>query len=115
MSSGIDLQGSFIQILEGLGLPHGVAKVVWIPLPMVIIVGAVTVLALVSTWLERKISAAAQQRIGPEYMGPLGMLVPVADVVKLLFKENMLPAKTDPWLFVLAPILVFIPVFLSYL
>lgn len=115
MSSGIDLQGSFIQILEGLGLPHGVAKVVWIPLPMVIIVGAVTVLALVSTWLERKISAAVQQRIGPEYMGPLGMLVPVADVVKLLFKENMLPAKTDPWLFVLAPILVFIPVFLSYL
>jgi NAD(P)H-quinone oxidoreductase subunit 1 len=115
MSSGIDLQGSFIQILEGLGLSHAVAKVVWIPLPMVIIVGAVTVLALVSTWLERKISAAAQQRIGPEYMGPLGMLVPVADVVKLLFKENMLPAKTDPWLFILAPILVFIPVFLSYL
>jgi NAD(P)H-quinone oxidoreductase subunit 1 len=115
MSSGIDLQGNFIQILEGLGLSHGAAKVVWIPLPMVIIVGAVTVLALVSTWLERKISAAAQQRIGPEYMGPLGMLVPVADVVKLLFKENMLPAKTDPWLFILAPILVFIPVFLSYL
>lgn len=115
MSPGIDLQGSFIQILEELGLPHGVAKAVWIPLPMVIIVAAVTVLALVSTWLERKISAAAQQRIGPEYMGPFGMLVPIADVVKLLFKENILPAKTDPWLFILAPILVFVPVFLSYL
>lgn len=114
MSPGIDLQGSFIQILEGLGLPHGAAKAVWIPLPMVIIVATVTVLALVSTWLERKISAAAQQRIGPEYMGPFGMLVPVADVVKLLFKENILPAKTDPWLFILAPILVFVPVFLSY-
>ena len=101
MSPGIDLQGSFIQILEELGLPHGAAKAVWIPLPMVIIVAAVTVLALVSTWLERKISAAAQQRIGPEYMGPFGMLVPVADVVKLLFKENILPAKTDPWLFIL--------------
>jgi NAD(P)H-quinone oxidoreductase subunit 1 len=48
-------------------------------------------------------------------MGPFGMLVPVADVVKLLFKENILPAKTDPWLFILAPILVFVPVFLSYL
>jgi NAD(P)H-quinone oxidoreductase subunit 1 len=115
MSSGIDLQGSFIQLLTDFGLPTGVAKTIWIPLPMVLIVGAVTVLALVSTWLERKISAAAQQRIGPEYMGPFGMLVPAADVIKLLFKENMSPAKTDPWLFAIAPLLVFIPVFLSYL
>ncbi|NJR60999.1 MAG: NADH-quinone oxidoreductase subunit NuoH [Cyanobacteria bacterium CRU_2_1] len=115
MSSGIDLQASFVQILEGFGLSPGVAKLVWLPLPMVVIVGAVTVLALVGTWLERKVSAAAQQRIGPEFMGPFGMLVPVADVIKLLFKENMLPAKTDPWLFILAPLLVFIPVFLSYL
>lgn len=115
MSSGIDLQGSFIQALMDLGLSPGVAKTIWIPLPMVLIVGAVTVLALVATWLERKVSAAAQQRIGPEYAGPLGMLVPAADVVKLLFKEDVLPAKTDPWLFAIAPLLVFIPVFLSYL
>ncbi|MFQ3628679.1 MAG: NADH-quinone oxidoreductase subunit NuoH, partial [Cyanobacteriota bacterium] len=46
---------------------------------------------------------------------PLGMLIPAADVVKLLFKEDVLPAKTDPWLFAIAPLLVFIPVFLSYL
>ncbi|GAB4144318.1 MAG: NADH-quinone oxidoreductase subunit NuoH [Cyanobacteria bacterium J069] len=115
MSSGIDLQSSFIQALIDLGLSPGVAKTIWIPLPMVLIVGAVTVLALVSTWLERKISAAAQQRIGPEYAGPLGMLIPAADVVKLLFKEDILPAKTDPWLFAIAPLLVFIPVFLSFL
>lgn len=115
MSSGIDLQSSFIQALMDLGLSPGVAKTIWIPLPMVLIVGAVTVLALVATWLERKVSAAAQQRIGPEYAGPLGMLVPAADVVKLLFKEDVLPAKTDPWLFAIAPLLVFIPVFLSYL
>ena len=115
MNSGIDLQGSLIELLTNLGLPTGVAKTIWIPLPMVIIVGAVTVLALVSTWLERKISAAAQQRIGPEYMGPYGLLVPAADVIKLLFKENMLPVRTDPWLFAIAPLLVFIPVFLSFL
>jgi NAD(P)H-quinone oxidoreductase subunit 1 len=115
MSSGIDLQSSFIQALMDLGLSPGVAKTIWIPLPMVLIVGAVTVLALVATWLERKVSAAAQQRIGPEYAGPLGMLIPAADVVKLLFKEDVLPAKTDPWLFAIAPLLVFIPVFLSFL
>ncbi len=115
MNPGIDLQASFVQALEGFGLTSGVAKTVWIPLPMVLMVGAVTVLALVSTWLERKISAAAQQRIGPEYAGPVGMLIPAADVIKLLFKEEILPAKTDPWLFAIAPMLVFIPIFLSYL
>lgn len=115
MSPGIDLQASFVQALTDLGLPTGAAKAIWIPLPMVLMVAAVTVLALVATWMERKISAAAQQRIGPEYMGPFGMMVPAADVLKLLFKENVSPAKTDPWLFALAPLLVFIPIFLSYL
>jgi len=115
MNSGIDLQASFVEILSGLGLSAGVAKAVWLPLPMLIIVAAVTVLALVSTWLERKISAAAQQRIGPEFAGPLGILIPAADVIKLLFKEDMSIAKTDPWLFAIAPFLVFTPIFLSYI
>jgi NAD(P)H-quinone oxidoreductase subunit 1 len=115
MNSGIDLQASFVEILSGLGLSAGVAKAVWLPLPMLLIVAAVTVLALVSTWLERKISAAAQQRIGPEFAGPLGILIPAADVIKLLFKEDMTVAKTDPWLFAIAPFLVFTPIFLSYI
>ncbi|MDX2098240.1 MAG: NADH-quinone oxidoreductase subunit NuoH [Leptolyngbyaceae cyanobacterium bins.59] len=115
MESGIDLQRSFVEGLMGLGLTSGVAKLIWMPLPMVLMVGAATVLALVATWLERKISAAAQQRIGPEYMGPFGMLVPVADVLKLLVKEDVLPSKTDPWLYSLGPLLVFVPVFISYI
>jgi NAD(P)H-quinone oxidoreductase subunit 1 len=115
MDTGIDLQSSFVNALIDLGLTPGVAKLIWLPLPMVLMLGAVTVLALVSTWLERKISAAAQQRIGPEYMGPFGMLVPVADVLKLLTKEIMTPAKADPLLFALGPALIFVPVFLSYL
>jgi len=115
MTTGIDLQASFIQIFEQLGLPHGAAKLVWLPLPMILIVTAVTVLALVATWLERKVSAAAQQRIGPEFMGPQGMLVPAADVLKLLTKEDVIPAKTDPWLYSIAPILVFVPIFLSFI
>jgi NAD(P)H-quinone oxidoreductase subunit 1 len=115
MNSGIDLQESFIQVLLGLGVPSGVAQVLWLPLPMVLMLVAATVGVLVTTWLERKISAAAQQRIGPEYAGPLGMLIPVADGAKLLFKEDIIPAKSDPWLFTLGPVLVVVPVFLSYL
>ncbi|RMF23304.1 MAG: NADH-quinone oxidoreductase subunit NuoH [Cyanobacteria bacterium J083] len=115
MNSGIDLQGSFIETLTGLGLAPGLAKVFWLPLPMLLMLIGATVGVLVVVWLERKISAAAQQRIGPEYAGPLGVLQPVADGIKLVFKEDIIPAKTDSWLFTLGPALVVIPVFLSYL
>jgi NAD(P)H-quinone oxidoreductase subunit 1 len=115
MNPGIDLQGTFIKSLMDLGLPQGTAKAIWMPLPMVLMLIGATVGVLVSVWLERKISAAAQQRIGPEFIGPLGLLAPVADGLKLVFKEDVVPAKADRWLFTLGPIIVVIPVFLSYL
>nr|B8HQP5.1 RecName: Full=NAD(P)H-quinone oxidoreductase subunit 1; AltName: Full=NAD(P)H dehydrogenase I subunit 1; AltName: Full=NDH-1 subunit 1; AltName: Full=NDH-A [Cyanothece sp. PCC 7425] len=115
MNPGIDLQGSFIELLTNVGLPPGVAKAVWMPLPMLLMLVGATIGVLISVWLERKISAAAQQRIGPEYIGPLGVLAPVADGLKLLFKEDIVPANADAALFTLGPILVVIPVFLSYL
>ena len=115
MNPGIDLQGTFIQSLRDLGIPPGAAKAIWMPLPMFLMIIGATVGVLVLVWLERKISAAAQQRIGPEYAGPLGVLQPVADGLKLVFKEDIVPAKADRWLFTLGPIIVVIPVFLSYL
>ncbi|MBW4645308.1 MAG: NADH-quinone oxidoreductase subunit NuoH [Goleter apudmare HA4340-LM2] len=115
MNSGIDLQGTFIESLQDLGLSPEVAKAIWMPLPMILMLIGATVGVLVATWLERKISAAVQQRIGPEYQGPFGLLVPVADGLKLVFKEDIVPAKSDAWLFTLGPIIVVIPVFLSFL
>ena len=98
MDQGIDLQQTFIQSLMDLGLPAGVAKAVWMPLPMLLMIIGATVGVLVSVWLERKISAAVQQRVGPEFIGPLGVLAPVADGLKLIFKEDTVPAKADPLL-----------------
>lgn len=115
MNSGIDLQGTFIESLTDMGISPGLAKTMWIPLPMTLVIIGATVGVLVVVWLERKISAAAQQRIGPEFAGPLGVLQPVADGLKLVFKEDIVPTKSDPILFTLGPILVVIPVFLSYL
>lgn len=115
MNSGIDLQGTFIESLLDLGLPADVAKALWLPLPMGFVILGATLGVLVVVWLERKISAAAQQRIGPEYAGPLGVLQPVADGLKLVFKEDIVPAQADSILFTLGPALVVIPVFLSYL
>ncbi|QZZ23249.1 NADH-quinone oxidoreductase subunit NuoH [Leptothermofonsia sichuanensis E412] len=115
MNSGIDVQEIFVRSLMDLGLPAGAAKAIWMPLPMLLMIIGATVGVLVTVWLERKISAAAQQRIGPEYIGPLGVLAPVADGLKLIFKEDVIPAKSDGLLFTLGPVIVVIPVFLSYM
>lgn len=115
MNQGIDLQASIINILTDLGLSPGVAKLLWMPLPMLLMIVGATVGVLISVWLERKISAAAQQRIGPEFIGPLGVLAPLADGLKLVFKEDIVPAQSDSLLFTLGPVIVSIPVFLSYL
>ncbi|MDJ0634387.1 MAG: NADH-quinone oxidoreductase subunit NuoH [Xenococcaceae cyanobacterium MO_188.B29] len=115
MGKEIDFQESFVRILTDWGLTAGVAKAIWLPIPMILVIVLATLLALVATWLERKISAAAQQRIGPEYIGPQGILVPVADVVKLVFKETTVPRQADHLLFTLGPILVIVPIFLSFL
>lgn len=115
MNPGIDLQKNFIDALLELGVSAGVAKLLWIPLPMILMLVGATVGVLVTTWLERKISAAAQQRVGPEFAGPLGLLIPAADGLKLLFKEDIIPAQSDALLFTLGPAIVVIPVFLSFL
>jgi NADH-quinone oxidoreductase subunit H len=61
--------------------------------------------AAVLVYFERKISGWAQQRVGPNRVGPLGLLQPLADIVKLIFKEELRPKAADKWLFYLAPIL----------
>ena len=53
---------------------------------------------------ERKVAAFSQQRLGPYRVGPWGILQPLADIVKLLFKEELRPKAADFWLFYLAPI-----------
>ena len=61
--------------------------------------------AAVMVYVERKVAALLQQRVGPSLVGPKGLLQPVADVVKLLFKEELRPRAADPLLFALAPII----------
>src|SRR5688572_31566315 len=63
--------------------------------------GAAAVLVLA----ERKVAAFSQQRLGPYRVGPWGILQPIADIVKLLFKEELRPKAADFWLFYLAPVI----------
>jgi NADH-quinone oxidoreductase subunit H len=56
-------------------------------------------------YFERKVAALLQQRVGPYLVGPKGLLQPLADVIKLMFKEELRPRAADPLLFALAPII----------
>jgi NADH-quinone oxidoreductase subunit H len=61
--------------------------------------------AAVMVYVERKVAAQLQQRVGPSLVGWKGVLQPLADIIKLMFKENLRPGAADPLLFALAPII----------
>nr|YP_010295903.1 NADH-plastoquinone oxidoreductase subunit 1 [Premna puberula]UMB49887.1 NADH-plastoquinone oxidoreductase subunit 1 [Premna puberula] len=97
--------------LESLKEVYGI---IWMLIPIFILVLGITLGVLVIVWLEREISAGIQQRIGPEYAGPLGILQALADGTKLLFKENLLPSRGDTRLFSIGPSIAVISILLSY-
>ena len=70
---------------------------------------------IIYIYMERKVIADTQVRLGPMRVGPHGILQPFADVLKLLNKEDIIPVEADRWLFVLAPFFAFVPAFMLYL
>jgi len=91
-----------------------VYEILWMLVPILTLVLGITIGVLVIVWLEREISAGLQQRIGPEYAGPLGVLQALADGTKPLFKENLLPSRGDTRLFSIGPSIAVISILLSY-
>nr|YP_010887957.1 NADH dehydrogenase subunit A [Sextonia rubra]WJJ67528.1 NADH dehydrogenase subunit A [Sextonia rubra] len=91
-----------------------VIDLLWLLVPIFTPVSGITIGVLVIVWLEREISAGIQQRIGPEYAGPLGILQALADGTKLLLKEDLLPSRGDIRLFSMGPSIAVISILLSY-
>nr|YP_010744589.1 NADH-plastoquinone oxidoreductase subunit 1 [Begonia cathayana]WET57980.1 NADH-plastoquinone oxidoreductase subunit 1 [Begonia cathayana] len=91
-----------------------VYEIIWVLVPIFTPIFGITIGVLVIVWLEREISAGIQQRIGPEYAGPLGVLQALADGTKLLLKENLLPSRGDTHLFSIGPSIAVISILLSY-
>jgi NADH-quinone oxidoreductase subunit H len=91
----------------------------WTPLIIVLVkVVLVFVVGLVATmlmvWFERKVIAGMQNRVGPNKAGPWGLLQTLADGIKLFFKEDLLPERSDKFVFKLAPYMVLVPAFLTF-
>ena len=80
----------------------------------VAIFGGIMTLAPILVMAERRICASIQNRIGPNRVGPMGLLQPLADVIKLLFKEDIIPDRADRALFSLAPLLAFAPAAIAF-
>src|SRR5438093_2463962 len=84
-----------------------------IPLIKIALILAVLPLLVAAlTLAERKVIAFMQVRLGPMRVGPWGLLQPIADPIKLLLKEDIIPERADRWIFTLAPVICLIPAFI---
>ena len=96
-------------------MPFGLTPELIASLTLIVVVFfALQISAAVLVYMERKVAAFAQQRYGPYLVGPRGMLQPLADIVKLLFKEELRPKAADRMLFTLAPMISAVTAFTAF-
>src|ERR687883_704580 len=94
--------------------PETVNYIVWPLIQIGLVVTLVALWVAYATYLERKISAFMQARLGPMRVGPWGLLQPIADGLKLLTKEDFIPEKADRWIFFFAPYIAVASAFITF-
>ena len=95
--------------------PGQAGNMLWALIYILLIFLGLSVAVIAMNWLERKILAHMQVRLGPMRVGPHGLLQPIADAVKLLIKEDITPAAADRFVFWLAPLMVVITAFTVFI
>ncbi|MGB2603861.1 MAG: complex I subunit 1 family protein [Candidatus Sulfotelmatobacter sp.] len=107
--------GQIIQYIESyLGsnqTPGGAGNMFWALVYILLVFVGLSVAVIAMNWLERKILAHMQVRLGPMRVGPHGLLQPIADAIKLLLKEDIMPAQADGVIFWTAPFIVVLAAF----
>jgi NADH-quinone oxidoreductase subunit H len=86
----------------------------WALVYILLVFGGVSLAVVCMNWLERKILAHMQIRLGPMRVGPHGLLQPIADAIKLILKEDIVPEGADTFVFLLAPLIILLAVFSVY-
>jgi len=81
---------------------------------MIVIFGGVMNVVGLLSWVERKMMARVQMRPGPTRVGPFGLLQPFADLLKFIFKEEVVPTQANRFLYIAAPLVSLIPAFLAF-
>jgi NADH-quinone oxidoreductase subunit H len=95
--------------------PGEAGNMFWAFVYILLIFLGLSVAVIAMNWLERKILAHMQVRLGPMRVGPHGLLQPIADALKLLIKEDIMPTEADPLVFWVAPIVVVITAFVVFI
>lgn len=92
-------------LFTGWGMAEGLANILVQLLGIVILVTMMLVIDILLVWIERKVVARFQDRLGPNRLGPFGLIQPFADIIKLFIKENITPSGVDKVVYNLAPVL----------
>jgi NADH-quinone oxidoreductase subunit H len=110
--------GSFVRYITSyLGsnqTPGAAGNLFWVFVYIMLVFGGLSVAVIAMNWLERKILAHMQVRLGPMRVGPHGLLQPIADALKLLLKEDIVPAEADSIIFWTAPFVVVLAAFTTF-
>jgi NADH-quinone oxidoreductase subunit H len=91
--------------------PGAAGNMFWVFVYIMLVFAALSVAVIAMNWLERKILAHMQVRLGPMRVGPHGLLQPIADALKLLLKEDLIPSEADALIFWVAPFVVVLAAF----
>ena len=94
--------------------PGQAGNIFWALVYILLVFGGVSLVVMCMNWLERKILAHMQIRLGPMRVGPHGLLQPIADAIKLILKEDIIPANADRFVFWIAPLIILLAVFSVY-
>jgi NADH-quinone oxidoreductase subunit H len=81
---------------------------------VLLVVHSLIITGAVMVWLERRVCAWMQGRIGPNRVGPQGLLQPIADLLKFLFKEDVVPGHVNKWMYTIAPAVLLIPAMVTF-
>jgi NADH-quinone oxidoreductase subunit H len=100
-----------VSYLDSKQTPGSAGNVFWATVYILLVFVGLSVAVIAMNWLERKILAHMQVRLGPMRVGPHGLLQPIADAIKLLLKEDIMPAEADGLVFWIAPFIVVLAAF----